>query len=140
MIARTLRPLGYRSILIDWNNIILVDERTAAGCEVARFANPDVSEQYALGYRDRIGRAQIFSWNEDVARWLDMTEDPAALLREVHVFMSKTKTFANSPDASFTRVLPARGAARRGAQCARARPLTRSFSPPRVPTVARAGS
>jgi hypothetical protein len=102
MIARTLRPLGYRSVLIDWNNIILVDERTAAGCEVARFANADIAEQYALGYRDRIGREYIFSWNENVARWLTMTDDPPALLRDVHVFMSKTKTFLESPDASFT--------------------------------------
>ena len=61
MIVRTLKPLGYRSVVVDWNNIVLLDERNY--CEVARFSNGDLDEQYALGYRDRIGREQIFSWN-----------------------------------------------------------------------------
>ena len=37
-----------------------------------------------------------------MTHWLDMTDDPPRLLREVHDFMSATKTFETAEDASFT--------------------------------------
>ena len=99
MIARTLKPLGYRSVAIDWNNMYLVDERNF--CEVVQVARDNLEEQFALGYKNRKDRSKIFSWNENVATWLSMTDDLPRLLRAIHDHMANTRTFRESADATF---------------------------------------
>ena len=91
---------GYAAVALDWNNLILVDERHYG----FRFDVLDKSTTslYNTGYWNRKERASKFPWNADVDHWVLLAHDDVdSAQRAIFEFMIKTRSFQSKSSMTF---------------------------------------